>query len=243
MSGPLIDLNGRVRDRAREARQRRVRRWLIAAAVTVVVGALVWVATASSLFSVRTVQVVGNSVVPAEAITSAAAIRLGTPLAQVDGAGASRRLAAVPGVARGDVSVALPDTVTIRITERTVAYVVAIEGGFRWIDPTGQGFTTSEKRPDGVPLAEVSNADDQRLMADVATVTGALPARLAARVEKVTAETRDSIVVHTTGGAEIVWGSIESSSLKGQTADALATAQPKCKHIDVSSPTHPVTRC
>ncbi len=244
MTGPLVDLNGRVRDRVREARQRRRTLLLRALAAVAVLAVLGWVVTGSALFSVRTVEVLGNRTVPADTITGAAGITPGTPLARVDSAAASRRLTAVPGIARGEVAVVLPDTVSIRVTERAVAFVVAVEGGgFAWIDPTGLSFGQSPERPEGTPLALVGNPNDQQLMADVATVAAALPARLTERVKQITAQTRDSIVLETTAGTTIVWGGAESSSLKGQLADALATAQPRCARIDVSSPTHPTTRC
>ena len=61
--------------------------------------------------------------------------------------------------------------------------------------------------------------------------------------QRVTAQTRDSIIVVTGENTKIVWGSADSSSLKGQVADTLTTAQPACAVVDVSSPTHPTTRC
>ena len=242
MSGPLIDLNGRVRDRAREARQRRVRLLARLIAVLTVVGVLGYVATASPLFSVKKVVVTGNKVVSEDAITKAAAVLPGQPLAQVDAAGISKRVGAVPGVGRADVALVLPDAVTIKVTERTVAFVVAVEGGFAWIDGTGMRFNQTTEAPAGVPRAE-ADADDKALLADVATVVGALPARMTAKVDHVAAPTRDSIVIVSTDGALISWGSGDASALKGQIADGLLQAQPTCKKVDVSSPSHPTTHC
>ena len=120
--------------------------------------------------------------------------------------------------------------------------MVAVDGGFALVDPTGVRFDKIAERPAGVPLAEV-NAEDRQLLADVATVVGALPERITAKVQRVTAQTRDSIIVVTGENTKIVWGSADSSSLKGQVADTLTTAQPACAVVDVSSPTHPTTRC
>ena len=242
MTGPLVDLNGRVRDRAREARRRRVRLVAVLIGTVVLVAGLAWAATASPLFSVRKVNVTGNNRVPTETITQAAAIQAGVPLAQVDVAAASKRLSALPAIGRGDVTIALPDTVNIRVTERQIAFVVAVDGGFALVDPTGVRFDKIAERPAGVPLAEV-NAEDRQLLADVATVVGALPERITAKVQRVTAQTRDSIIVVTGENTKIVGGSADSSSLKGQVADTLTTAQPACAVVDVSSPTHPTTRC
>ncbi len=243
MSGPLIDLNGRVRDRRREQRARRVRlitRVVIGLTVVAVLG---WIATVSPLFAVRRVAVSGNKAVTTESITQAAAVPVGQPLAQVDGPAITQRLAALPGLARSEVSVALPDTVNIKVTERTVVFVVAANGGFSWVDAGGQVFSQSKDRPAGVALAQVKDLGDRALLADVGSVVGVLPPRLAARLKLVTADTRDSIVLQTNEGTQVVWGSAEQAGIKAQLADTLTQSQPKCKVVDVSSPTQPTTRC
>lgn len=242
MSGPLVDLNGRVRDRGREQRQRRVTIGMRIVAVLGGLAVLGWVATGSPLFSVKQVVVTGNTVVPTATIVDAAHVPMGVPLAQVDAAGIAARLADVPGVGRGVVGVRLPDTVTIAVTERSIAFVVPTGGGYAWIDSTGLRFGESRAKPSGVPQAE-ADPDDRALLADVATVLGALAPPLSQQVSTVRAQTRDSIVLKTTRGLTITWGSADQSPLKGQAASALVRATPSCKAIDVSSPTHPTTRC
>lgn len=242
MSGPLIDLNGRVRDRAREARQRRVRLLGRLIATLAVVGVLGYVATVSPLLAVKKVVVTGNRAVATDAIATAAGVRVGQPLAQVDAAAVSRRVGGVPGVGRGDVALVLPDTVTIRVTERAVAFAVAVDGGFAWIDGTGMRFNQTPDAPAGVPRAE-ADPNDKQLLAEVATVVGALPARMTEKVDHVSAPTRDSIVIVNADGSQISWGSGDDSALKGQIADALLQAQPTCRAVDVSSTSFPTTRC
>lgn len=242
MSTSLIDLNGRVRNRAREQRRRRVALVLKMAAALVVLGGVAWVAVASPLFSVRQVLVSGNKLVPTDAIVSAAAIPVGQPLAQVDAAAISKRVSAIPGLGQASVGVALPSTVKIQVAERVPVFVVAVGNAFTWIDPTGVRFHDSPDRPAGVPLA-LANADDQRLLADVAAVVNALPARLSGKTEKISAQTQDSITIHLSGGQAVVWGSAEQSSLKGQVVDSLLANQGGCRTIDVTAPAHPTTRC
>ncbi len=241
MSDTLIDLNGRVRDRAREQTQRRARLIGRLLAVLAIVALLGWAATASPIFSARKVVVTGNKVVTTEAVLAGAAVPLNVPLLQVDTAAVGKRVSAIPGIGRGDVSWELPDTITIRVVERSVAFVVAVDGGFAWVDPAGQRFNQSATAPDGIPLAAV-NGDDPQLLSDVATVVSAMPSRLKARVKLVSAQTRDSVTIEMTDGLTIVWGSADSSSLKGQVADAFTQAAPKTKVIDVSSPTNPTVR-
>lgn len=242
MSGPLIDLNGRVRDRSRERRQRRVTLGTRVVIGVVVIAALGWVLTASPLFSVREVKVVGNTSVPATTILQAAQVPMGVPLAQLDRDAIATRLMTVPGVGKGVVNVSLPGTVTLEVTERTVAFVVAADGGFALVDSSGVRYGQSTSKPSGVPNAQ-ADPNDQQLLADVATVLGALPQSLARTVNLVVAPTRDSIVVKMDNGLAVTWGSADDSPLKGQTAAALAAAKPNCRAIDVSSPTQPTTHC
>ena len=89
----------------------------------------------------------------------------------------------------------------------------------------------------------MADLNDHQLLSDVATVVSALPSRLTDKVVQVTAPTRDSIVIATGERTQIVWGSAESSSLKGQLADTMTKVQPTCRSVDVSSPSHPTTRC
>jgi cell division protein FtsQ len=75
---------------------------------------------------------------------------------------------------------------------------------------------------------------------DVATVVTALPKVLRDRAVLISAETPDSIVIELSGGAEVVWGSAESSAQKAQVIVALLSV--KASVYDVSSPSHPTTK-
>lgn len=243
MTGPLIDDAGRVRDLAREARDRRVRIAGRVVAGLTAAAVLGWAAMVSPLFAARSVQVTGNKAIASEAIVKAAQVPLGQPLAGLDTAAIGQRVGSLPGVARGDVSVGLPDVVTIKVTERTVAYAVQADGVYKWVDPTGQVFGQSKEKPKGVPIAQLKKLDDHAVLAEVASVANALPARLAGKLRHIAAGSRDSIELTTTEGSKIVWGSAERAAVKGQIADTLSQASPKCHLIDVSSPTHPTTKC
>ena len=69
----------------------------------------------------------------------------------------------------------------------------------------------------------------------------ALPAELLARVDSVTATTRDDVTLVLTGvGQAVRWGSAEDAALKAQVLAALLTRPASV--YDVSAPLAPTTR-
>ncbi|WP_347347066.1 FtsQ-type POTRA domain-containing protein [Nigerium sp.] len=238
MTSP-IDLAHRSRERVRGRRRVWLRRLvLVVVALAVVAVGLVGLAQ-SPVFSVRTVAVSGNKTVPAGQIRQAAAVPLNVPLARVDTAAIAQRVSVIPGVGSVDVRVELPDTVSIAVSERVVAFVTNQNKKFQWVDPSGQVFNETAQRPGGSVLGQLSGNDGQ-LRADVATVAQALSPKLRGQTKQITASGPDSIEIALTSGSKIVWGSADSSPLKGQVADALVNT--KASVYDVSAPANPTTR-
>ncbi|WP_052462621.1 cell division protein FtsQ/DivIB [Nigerium massiliense] len=237
MSHP-IDLAGQRRQRARDRRSRVLRRVAIALGVVLVLAAVAFGLLNSPVLAVRRVAVEGNKVVAAEAIRQQANVQLGVPLARVDTGAIAGRVVALPGVGQADVHVTLPDTVTIAVTERPLAYVTNQNKAFQWVDPSGQMFNETPQRPAGAVLASVS--DDQRVRASVGAAANALPDPLKKQVKLITASGPDDITLKLTTGGTIVWGSADQSELKAQAAQALLAT--RASVIDVSAPTHPTTR-
>lgn len=243
MTQPVIDARGRVRDPAREkrlARQRLVR--TLAIALTLL-GVLAWLLTSSPLLAVRTIDVVGASAIAPDAIREASGVRTGMPIARVDTAQAARAVAEIPGVADDRVSISLPGTVTITVTERQPVAAVAVTGGFGWLDETGRLYRTGATRPQGVPLVEVPDVRDGAVLAVVAQVSKAVPERLRGQLKEVDAKSVDSVTLTTKAGTTIFWGGADHPEVKGELADVLIKAKPSCKRIDVSAFTNPTTTC
>lgn len=241
MTPPLIDLQGRVRDRVREKRRRRFKIILIAVTSLAVLGGGGYALLTSPLFSAQKVAVAGASLVTEDEVIAAADVPMGRPLVSLNSGDIGRRVARLSQVARADVIIEPPSTVRIRVTERTLAFVVATDGGFAWIDPSGQRFHQTQERPKMTPLAK-AKTDDPRLLADIGVVIGALPERITTQVDYIVASSRHSITLNLTNGSKIVWGNADDAALKGRVADSLAQANPQAKVIDVSAPTHPTTR-
>lgn len=243
MTQPLIDARGRVRDPAREKKLARRRLVRTAAVALVLLGALAWLLTSSPLLAVRTIDVVGASAVTPDAIREASGVRTGMPIARVDTAQAAQSVAQIPGVADDRVSIALPGTVTITVTERQPVAAVAVAGGFGWLDETGRLYRTGAARPQGVPLAQVPDVRDTAVLAAVAHVSKAVPERLRAQLKDISAKSADSVTLTTKAGTTIVWGAADHPELKGELADVVIKAKPSCKRVDVSAVTNPTTAC
>lgn len=78
----------------------------------------------SPFLAVQEVRVEGNQIVTAEAVVSAAAVPENRPLARIDTTGTAARVGVLPPVARAGVERTWPNTITIKITERTVRLAV-----------------------------------------------------------------------------------------------------------------------
>lgn len=145
-----------------ERRRRRVR--LVSVAVLLsVVGGLFGV-TRSGLLDVDTIDVIGVSHEEDAEVIAASGIAIGSPLTDVDGEQAARRIeAVVPWVSAARVSRSWPTSVRIAVVERRpVAQVQRDDGGWLLVDGSGQ------------LLDMVATADPQ-----LQTIEGVVPAATA----------------------------------------------------------------
>lgn len=237
--GRRLDASVRLAQRRRDRRRRRVVRALIAVLVVGLVATAAWTVFVSSALAATKVVVTGTSVLTPDEVVAAAKVPLGTPLARLDTKAVADRVRALTQVADVTVTRSVPHTVRIAVTERTGVYVVSSAGGFDVVDATGVAFTSVASVPQGLIVATITG-DNARLRRDVATVVVAMPQPLRARAVLITADTPDDIVIELQGGAEVVWGSAESSAQKAQVIGALLNV--KASVYDVSAPSHPTTR-
>lgn len=227
---------------ANKRKQRLRRRILVVTAVLgvlAVVAGVLWTVLVSSAFAATTVSVTGTTVLSTDEVTAAAKVPLGTPLARIDTDAIATRVKELKAVADVTVTRVLPHGVKIAVKERTAVYALSSSGGFDLVDASGVAYSSVVDAPKGLVVASITG-DDERLRHDVATVVTALPQALRDKAALVTAETPDSIVIELSGGAEVVWGSAESSGQKAQVIAALLSQ--KASVYDVSSPSHPTTK-
>lgn len=229
-----------VRRFTRRARRRRVA-WLSAGVVVLTVIGLLAVAVYSPLLALRHVQVQGTSRLDAAQLERAVDGQLGTPLALLDENRITRELRPFSLIRSYAVEIVPPDTMVIHVVERTPIGVLPTGSGFQLVDPAGVPVADSESRPAGVPLIQLPDGQGVKSAAyrAMAEVLVALPPDLLAKIDTISATTRDDVGFTLTGGSQkIVWGTADDSAAKAQTLAAMPEYRSgQAGTFTVSSPT------
>ncbi len=218
------------------------RKLILGTIAVVLVGAVAtWLIAFSSVFGVRTVDVLGVHVLTADQVRSAAKIANGTPLVRLDTDGIRRRVEALPDVASAKVTTSFPSTVTITVSERTAIGVVKSTSGFLLVDRTGEQFRKVAARPANLPLFVVpGGAAARQTRSAVATVAAALNARLRGRIDSIQAISPQAITLLFTNGRVVRWGGADQSAAKARILPTLLHR--RGTQIDVTDPSQPFTR-
>ena len=221
-------------------RLRRLRPFLYAGLVVVLVVGGAWLVFFSSVVTVRDVSVHGNRTMSSVRVEAVAKAPMGRQLARVDLAAIQARVETLAAVRSVSVSRSWPHTIAISITERTPVAVVDRGAGLQAVDDDGVLFGSYAHRPDDLPLIATAPDVKSEALAEAARVVTSLRADIAGDVEQVEVESVDRIRLHLTGGRTVMWGSAEQSAEK---ADVLAVLLEQPGHeIDVSVPGRPTTR-
>lgn len=216
-------------------RARRTRLVLKGLVALVPVAALAWVLLGSSWLAVDRIEVVGEGRLSEAEVVKAAAVRAGTPLARVDGAGVEARVGRLAPVADVRVGRSWPGTLRVQVTERVPAAAVFGAGSVTLVDADGVLFGTERVAPKGVVRLQVTDPgpDDPATRAAL-QVHRALPQELRARIKIVRAASPSAVVLLTDTGKQVVWGAPGDTEVKA--AAALALLGTDSGRIDVSAP-------
>ncbi|HTF12233.1 MAG TPA: FtsQ-type POTRA domain-containing protein [Asanoa sp.] len=227
-----------VRRFMRRARRRRVRAalpWLVGAASLAVLGLLAWAIFGSSLLGVRAIAVDGTSLVTADEVRAAAAVRTGAPLPRLDLDAVAARVGTLPAVEKATVTRNWPDGLTIVVLERTAEAVVPQGKRFLVVDRFGVVFQDLNRRPAHLPLVRLA---DPRGNSDAASGAVAVIAALSSGVRRqlvdVSVAGPAQISLRLSGGRTVVWGDASRNADKATVTTALL--QRDGKTIDVSDP-------
>lgn len=232
----------RFTQQSRHRRQRMLIGGGIGAGLLLIVGLLAY----SPLFMLRTIDVVGTSRVDSGSVSAALSGQLGRPLALVDFGAIQRVLDGYPLIKSYSTESRPPNSLVVRITERTPAVAVASAAGFDLIDPAGVLVAQSTVAVPGNPVidAAVTVVGSPGFVA-ATRVLDSLAPELRLRVSAISAPTPDSVSFELPdAGKTVIWGSSERSALKSRIlTQLLAQAQLSgAGQIDVSSPEAPVLR-
>ncbi len=200
----------------------------------------VWLFFFSTTLSVEGVDVEGTKVLSDEQVVAAADVPTGEALARVDLAAIIERIEALDPVASADVSRQWPDQILIQVQERKAVAVVDIDGSLRGMDASGVVFRDFARRPGNLPLVKVPGGTRDEALSEGAAVVGALPFRLARKVEFVEVRSVDAISLHLRDGRLVKWGSAARSDDKAAVLDALLKRPGQ--EYDVSVPGQPTAK-
>jgi cell division protein FtsQ len=221
-------------------RLRRLRPFLYAAAVLLLVGTGVWVLFFSSVVTVRDVSVDGSRTISPVRVRAVAKAPMGRQLARVDLAAIRARVETIPAVKSASVSRSWPHTVAITVTERTPVAVVDRGAGLQAVDADGVLFGSFDSKPADLPLLETAPDVKSEALAEAARVVTSLRPDINAMVDRVEVESVDRIRLRLAGGRTVMWGSAEQSAQKAEVLAVLLERD--AKEIDVSVPGRPTTR-
>lgn len=234
-----------VRRFTRRSRRRRI----LVVSVTATLVALVagvGAVTVSPLMALTEITVTGAQRLDAATVTDALDEHTGTPLALLDHEAIRDDLRAFPLIRSYSTEIVPPHTLVVRLVERTPIGAVDRAGGVALVDAAGVVVDTTAERPPGVPLIEAGDADAESIaFRSAAAVLAALPGDLVARIDVISASTRDDVTfTFADTGHRVRWGSAERSDYKARVlAAAIATSdQSVAWQYDVSAPDSLIAR-
>jgi cell division protein FtsQ len=213
-------------------------------AALAIVAIAVWALLGSSLLVVRSVTVSGNPGLPTAEVLQAAGVQRGTPLIRVDPAAVAARVERINQVQSARVSRDWPDSVVIRITERTPALAVPAGTGFALIDRFGVVVSQVATPPPGMallasPPANLASLRGRPAIQAAVTVLHQLPPRIRRLVRGVYAPSADAVTLDLSNGSTVLWGGTGRASAKAEELTILMRT--KASVYDVSDPDTAVT--
>lgn len=221
------------------ARSRRRRRtWLIAGGSVVGIGVLAAALAFSPILSVRTIEVDGAVRVSSDAVVQGLSPILGSPFPLVDQSAIKAELVKYPLIESYSVESRPPDTLVVKLVERTPVGVIDTGEGFTVVDAAGVVIEASNTQPTGYPLIEVPDGVSSEGFQSAAGVLRAMPDDLRQKVASVTAQTHDDVTLTLRDtDASVLWGSADDGAFKALALERLmaATDPTTVAQYDVSS--------
>ena len=224
--------------------RRRRTTWAVSLGAVVVMTLVVVGAGYSPLMALRTIEVVGASRVPADALVDALDGQVGTPLPLIDFDQVKSELSEFMLIQSYVTESRPPGTLVVRIVEREPVGALASAAGFDLVDAAGVVIESSPERPAGYPLVQADQGLDSAGFRAATAVVSALPDSIRSQLDTVGAETKDDVTLNLVGGARVVWGSSEESEYKAVVLGALMIGHPvgTVNEYDVTSPDSAVLR-
>ena len=236
----------RFAERRRSERWRRIRHVLLGLLGVGAVAGAVWVIWFSSALSVNRIDIDGTTTLTPMDIRSAAAVRLGEPLARVDTVAIESRVAAMERIDSVVVSRHWPRTIRIEVVERKPIGWVMSGIAIRALDRYGVDFRSLRTEPKNLVEVQVETLDSrkrQQALVSAATVLELLRTDdpgLMKKVRYVRVASKDSVQLVLGKNRTVTWGSASKGQQKLTVLRSLLKI--KARGYDVSAPEQPTTR-
>lgn len=227
----------------RQRRRRLIWGGTLAALLLLVLGTIG--AAYSPLFAVEKVSVVGANTLDADAVETALADQIGTPLPLVDSSAVKAVLVTFPLVESYTLEARPPHELVVRIVERTPIGSIQSSAGYTLVDAAGVALSTTPEPPPGHPVIDAAGGVGSDAFDAVGTVFRSLPGDIRSQVTQMTATTANDVTLTLGGtGTEVVWGNADESAKKAFVLAKAMTARPPdgVSSYDVSSPETVVVR-
>ncbi|MBK5216022.1 MAG: FtsQ-type POTRA domain-containing protein [Propionibacteriales bacterium] len=236
----------RFAQRRRAGNWERARRYVWAALALIVIGTLGWLIGWSNVFGVRSVDVSGESTLKPDVIRTEASVTLGQPLARVDIGAIEKRVRQLERIETVDVGRSWPTTITIDVAERTAIGWVLAGGEVKGLDRHGVLFRSYKKAPKDLVEVRINASnirEREKSMKEAAAVLQSIKggdADLFQGLDRIEAESIDSVELNLSKGRTVNWGSAEKAEAKLRVLRPLLRI--KARTYDVSAPEQPTTR-
>lgn len=237
---PVADARRRFAARARARRLASARPLLVLAGVGTLGALIAWVLLGTSAFAVEKVALSGTHRLSTAQVLAVVGPVRGEPLLRVNTSDVTKRVAALPGVLRVDVSRDWPGTLRVTIVERQAIATVRHSDGWWLVDIHGVEFGPPQAGPGALRVLTLPAKDPGASARSAAAVLGALPAALLRDVLRIDAPSPSGVQLHLRGGATVVWGSSDRAAEKARILTTLLGR--RASVYDVSSPSVVTTR-
>ena len=227
-------------------RRLRLRRAGIAAVFVAAVVALAWGLTFTPLFHAKVVRVEGTKRLSTRQVMRIAQVTPRVNVFHLDTSAAVRRLEQSPWVAAAAVTVQLPSTVVIAVTERTPVSLVRDQGGGVSLvaaDGVVVGAATGREPMPLIGGADVAAIPDAAVIHAGALAAGSMSPQLRSEAGSIEVGPDGSLLVLLRTGVAVSYGQPSDLQAKEQALEAVLTwAQQQGKKvvaIDVTVPAAP----
>lgn len=205
-----------------------------------------WLLGWSPFLTVKQIEVVGlapDSPLKSESIIALSGIRIGEPMARVNGPSLRRQLDQLPRIGGVWLIRKWPHRLVVRIRERVPVVAIVKGTEFQLVDSKSNEYAMVATVPSGVPTMTVMGDYKLAVKTGMSVITQ-LPAGIMNRITEISSSGADGLQFTMAGGVKIIWGSSEDLALKTRVLSTLLTGSGAnhVKIFDVSAPYAPTTK-